>query len=106
MATQAIRLATGEVCEEPIQSEDTYYVVICYDKPTREPIPFDEPGVQESVHNGVLGKKRQELREQLIAKLYDESQVELLYKGLYKFNPAILTTQSLDPPDAEEDEEK
>lgn len=106
VATQAIRLATGEVCEEPIQSEETYYVVICYDKPLREPIPFDEPGVQESVHNGVLGKKRQELREQLIAKLYDESKVELLYKGLYKFNPAMLSTQSLDPPGEEEAEEK
>lgn len=104
-ASQAIGLATGVVCETPIQGDDKYYVVICYDKPPREPRSFDEPEVQTLVDRGLTGQKRSEFHQQLMDKMLDKNQIELLFKDVYNTDPVKLVTPSLNLPSQEEKEE-
>lgn len=100
IASQAIGLATETVCKEPLQGEDKFFVIMCYDKPPREPIPFSDATVQTSVDRGLTNKKRSEFHQQLMGQLYDKSKMELLYKDIYTCDPVKLNTPSIDLPGA------
>ncbi|MGC9328341.1 MAG: peptidylprolyl isomerase [Candidatus Hinthialibacter sp.] len=106
VSSQAVRLATGEFCKEPVKSGDSYYIVKCYDKPKRQPIPFDEPQVQAAIDRGLTSRKQSEFRQKLMDQFVDQEKIEILYDGLYDYDPVNLTPPSLNPPSKEQEEKK
>ncbi len=99
VATQAIRLADGKISQKPITSEDKYYIVICYEKAEDKYLPYDNPKVTASVEKGLLGKKKQDFKTEIMAKLLDQDKIEMLYPDFHTFNPMLIQRPSLDIPE-------
>ncbi|MBN2328116.1 MAG: peptidylprolyl isomerase, partial [Candidatus Omnitrophica bacterium] len=103
VSSQAVRLASGELCKEPIKNDESFYIVKCLDKPEREPIAFDDPTVQSTIDRGLTSRKQAEFRQKLMDKFVDQDKIEILYEGLYSYDPANLNPPSLDPPSEEKE---
>jgi len=99
VATQAIRLADGKISQKPIKSADDYYIVICHKKAADKFLPFADPKVAASVDKGLLGKKKEDFKTEIMAKLLDQSKVEMLYQDFHSFNPMQVQRPSLDIPE-------
>ncbi len=95
--SQAVKLDEGEYTTEPIKDGDAYYVLICYEKPEREPMEFENSQIQQRCEQGILGEKRNEVLQEYMNKLVDPDKIEIVFDRLYTFNPSNLERIKLDP---------
>ena len=98
VARSALSQATGAVSEEPVKSEDTFYVLINYEYGERKKLEYDDPLIKTRLERGVTTQKRTDYFMQKVDELVDKNQIEILYPDYFLLNLYRLEQSSLDPP--------
>lgn len=98
-ARRAMRLAEGEIVEEPFRSGDAFYIMKCVEKPDRETRPFEDPAARDIAERSVGNRLRNEYFQELFASFIDPERIEILYDGFNTLDPHQLEQVNFEPPE-------
>lgn len=97
VARRAIRLEEGDISEEPIRSNNAFYVVMTVDKPDVELYPLESDEAQEAATRALTSRLRTEFVNRLYDEMVPEDEVELVIDNADQLDASKIEQMQLTP---------
>lgn len=106
VSREAMKLAAGEFTKEPVKEGNEFFVLMCYEKPERTELSFDDPQSQDRLNRALPNVKSNEYFQTMMDKIVKVEDINILYPDVYTISPRDIEPSSLNLPGMEETENK
>lgn len=104
VSREAMKLAAGDFTKEPVKEGNEFFVLLCYEKPDRSELSYNDPQSQERLNRAIPNMKSNDYYQTMMNNIVKVDEIEILYPDVYSINPKTIEQTGLFLPgmDAEE----